>query len=33
MVYRETIERWFRRLRAYQIIKGRAERSRLKKDR
>jgi len=33
MVYRETIERWFRRLRAYQIIKKRrADRSGLKKD-
>ena len=26
MVYRETIERWFRRLRAYQLIKRRADR-------
>jgi uncharacterized membrane protein YdjX (TVP38/TMEM64 family) len=32
MVYRETIERWFRRLRAYQLMKHRARRSRLKKD-
>jgi uncharacterized membrane protein YdjX (TVP38/TMEM64 family) len=33
MVYREAIERWFRMLRAAQLMKHRARRSRLKKDR
>jgi uncharacterized membrane protein YdjX (TVP38/TMEM64 family) len=32
MVYREAIERWFRRLRAAQILKHRADRAKLKKD-
>jgi uncharacterized membrane protein YdjX (TVP38/TMEM64 family) len=31
MIYRESIERWFRRLRAFQLLKSRAERTRLKK--
>ncbi len=31
MIYRETIERWFRRLRAAQHLKRRAERAKLKK--
>jgi len=31
MVYRETIERWFRRLRAAQLLKHRADRAKLKK--
>ncbi len=30
MVYRETIERWFRRLRAAQLLKHRADRAKLK---
>lgn len=33
MVYRETIERWFRRQRAAQILKHRADRAKLKKSR
>jgi uncharacterized membrane protein YdjX (TVP38/TMEM64 family) len=33
MIYRETIERWFRRMRAAQLLKHRANRARLKKDR
>jgi uncharacterized membrane protein YdjX (TVP38/TMEM64 family) len=32
MIYRENIERWFRRIRAAQLIKHRADRARLKKD-
>ena len=32
MIYRETIERWFRRLRAAQHLKHRANRAKLKKD-
>jgi hypothetical protein len=32
MVYREAIERQFRRLRAAQILKHRADRAKLKKD-
>ncbi len=32
MVYRETIERWFRRLRAAQLLSRRADRARLKKN-
>jgi uncharacterized membrane protein YdjX (TVP38/TMEM64 family) len=32
MVYRETIERWFRRLRAAQLMRHRARRSRAKKE-
>lgn len=32
MVYRETIERWFRRLRAAQLLKHRADRAKLKKN-
>jgi uncharacterized membrane protein YdjX (TVP38/TMEM64 family) len=32
MIYRETIERWFRRLRAAQLLKHRADRAKLKKD-
>jgi len=32
MIYRETIERWFRRLRVTQRLKHRADRIRLKKD-
>jgi uncharacterized membrane protein YdjX (TVP38/TMEM64 family) len=32
MIYRENIERWFRRIRAAQLIKHRADRDRLKKD-
>lgn len=32
MIYRETLERWFRRLRATQLLKHRADRARLKKD-
>jgi uncharacterized membrane protein YdjX (TVP38/TMEM64 family) len=32
MVYRETIERWFRRQRAAQLLKHRAQRDKLKKD-
>jgi uncharacterized membrane protein YdjX (TVP38/TMEM64 family) len=32
MVYRETIERWFRRMRAAQHIKHRADRTKLKKN-
>jgi len=31
MIYRETIERWFRRLRAAQLLKHRADRAKLKK--
>jgi uncharacterized membrane protein YdjX (TVP38/TMEM64 family) len=33
LIYRETIERWFRRLRAAQLVKHRADQARLKKDR
>jgi uncharacterized membrane protein YdjX (TVP38/TMEM64 family) len=33
MIYRETIERWFRKLRATQLLKHRADRIRLKKER
>jgi uncharacterized membrane protein YdjX (TVP38/TMEM64 family) len=32
MVYREAIERWFRRQRAAQLLKHRADRTKLKKD-
>lgn len=32
MVYRETIERWFRRLRAAQLLSRRTDRARLKKN-
>jgi uncharacterized membrane protein YdjX (TVP38/TMEM64 family) len=32
MVYRVTIERWFRRQRAAQLLKHRADRAKLKKD-
>jgi uncharacterized membrane protein YdjX (TVP38/TMEM64 family) len=32
MIYRESIERWFRRLRAAQLVKHRADRTKLKKD-
>jgi uncharacterized membrane protein YdjX (TVP38/TMEM64 family) len=32
MIYRETIERWFRSMRAAQLQKHRADRARLKKD-
>ncbi len=32
MIYREAIERWFRMLRATQLLKHRADRARLKKD-
>jgi uncharacterized membrane protein YdjX (TVP38/TMEM64 family) len=32
LIYRETIERWFRKIRAAQLIKHRADRARLKKD-
>jgi hypothetical protein len=32
MVYRETIERLFRKMRAAQLLKHRADRARLKKD-
>jgi len=31
MVYRGTIERWFRRLRAEQLLKHRADRAKVKK--
>jgi hypothetical protein len=31
MIYRESIERWFRKLRATQLLKHRAERIRLRK--
>ena len=33
MIYRGNIERWFRRLRAAQLLKHRADQARLKKDR
>jgi uncharacterized membrane protein YdjX (TVP38/TMEM64 family) len=32
MIYRETIERWFRRMRVAQHLKHRADRARMKKD-
>jgi uncharacterized membrane protein YdjX (TVP38/TMEM64 family) len=32
MIYRETIERWFRKMRAAQVMKHRADRSRMKKN-
>jgi len=32
MIYREAIERWFRRIRAAQLIKHRADRTRMKKN-
>lgn len=32
MIYREAIERWFRRIRASQLLKHRADRARTKKD-
>jgi uncharacterized membrane protein YdjX (TVP38/TMEM64 family) len=32
MIYRETIERWFRKIRAAQLLKHRADRTKTKKD-
>ncbi len=32
MIYRDSIERWFRNMRAAQILKSRSERARMKKD-